>query len=158
MIAHQEEQRYLVCQIALYTEIPNKCSNHCIWSVWFIYITQPHRRWQMTLIIIPTPTKSIPRISTTVKSPLPHQMSSTGNNICRSKVRKRPGICPLRTAHIYTWSVTLSWVHPLQSVFPTRPQTLSLMVTPCVSQHHLFSGVEFKHCKLKGSFKNMWEM
>lgn len=96
MIAHQEEQRYLVCQIALYTEIPNKYSNHCIWSVWFIYITQPHRRWQMTLIIIPTPTKSIPRISTTVKSPLPHQMSSTGNNICRSKVRKRSGICPLR--------------------------------------------------------------
>ena len=50
----------------------------------------------MTLIIIPTPNKSILRISTTVKSPLPHQMSSTGNNICRSKVHKRSGIFPLR--------------------------------------------------------------
>ena len=96
MIAHQEEQRCIVCKIALYHEIPNKYSNHWVSSVWFIYITQPHRRWQMTLIITPIPTKSILRISTTVKSPLPLQMSSTGNSICRSKVRKGSGIYPLR--------------------------------------------------------------
>ena len=112
------------------------------------HVTQPNRRWEMTSITTPTPTKSTLRTPKTVKNSLAGQMSSTGNNIYRSKVSNICGVCRQLGLLMSTLARSLFTPKhtPLLPLLPyVKTQTLTLMFIPCSNCQHLFlqwSGIQ----------------
>lgn len=112
------------------------------------YVAQPNR-WQMTLIPIPTLTNSILRILRTVWNSLAHQRLSTGNNICRSKVRGQEYASAAGTSCMNIWRITL---HPGSSpcnIFSfCKLQNPNLVHIPWSGFHYLYGKSNFKYCRL----------